>query len=88
MPVIDFENNLLTDSQWIKAIQIFPNDLNLRHQYFTMLMMDYNYAESKDSDTFEIDAKSLRLIINAPSYSEFRLKAAQKSKRRLLLVMF
>lgn len=85
MPVIDFENNLLTDSQWIKAIQIFPNDLNLRHQYFTMLMMDYKLAESKDSDTFEIDAKSLKLIINAPSFSEFRFKAAQNIKEAIVV---
>ena len=85
MPVIDLENNLLTDSQWIRAIQLFPNDLNSRHQYFTMLIMDYKSVESKDSDTFEIDAKSLRLIINAPSFSEFRLKAAQNIKEAIVV---
>lgn len=85
MPVIDFENNLLTDYQWIRAIQLFPNDLNLRNQYFTMLMMDYKSTESKDSDTFEIDAKSLKLIINAPSLSEFKIRTVQAIKEAIVV---
>ena len=74
MPNITFENDFFTDPLWIKSIQFFPNDLNLRHQYFIKKIMEYKSDNSDDSDKFEIDAKSLRLMISAPSLEEFKLK--------------
>ena len=85
MPNITFENDLRTDPLWIKSIQFFPNDLNLRHQYFIKSIIEDKSADSNDGDKFEIDAKSLSLMIGAPSLEEFKLKRCKIIKEATVI---
>ena len=85
MPNITFENDFFTDPLWIKSIQFFPNDLNLRNQYFIKSIIEDKSADSNDSDKFEIDAKSLKLMIGAPSLEEFKLKRSKIIKEATVI---
>ena len=83
MPKIILENDLI-DPFWIKSIMFYPNDLNLRQQFFTMQRMDLETFDAKDDDIFKLDAKSLKLIINAPSYEKFKLNSIQITKEAVV----
>lgn len=83
MPKIILENDLI-DTHWINSIMFYPNDLKLRQQYFTMQRMDFETNDANDDDVFKIDAKSLKLIISAPSYENFKLKSIEITKEAIV----
>lgn len=83
MPKVVLENDLI-DPFWVKSIMFFPNDLELRQQYFTVLRMDFETFDANDDDLFNLNAKSIKLLVNAPSFKDFKLKSIEITKEAIV----
>ena len=83
MPGIILDNTP-HDLGWVRTLMLFPNDDMARQQYFGVELARFNVMECKDTDRLEIDARDLRLLIEAPAYDEFRKIAAENTKQALV----
>lgn len=74
-------SNASQDICWVRALMLFPNKDIERERCFCVEMARFNLLECKDTDRLEIDARSLRLLIEAPAYDALKDITAVNTKR-------
>lgn len=83
MPSVELKGDL-NDAFWIRALMFFPNDHELRDQYYTVLKLDFETINSPESTLFHLDAYSIRLLLSSPSYSEFKNRTIALTKQGIV----
>lgn len=72
------------DIRWVTAIMTFPRDENLRTQWFTVHNARARSQDAEDRDLLQLNAKTLRVLLNAPSYEDLRKLAAERTKQAIV----
>lgn len=83
MPGIILDNTP-HDIGWVRATMMFPNDDVARRQLFGVEFARCKVLECKDTDRLEVDAGSLRLLIEAPAYDVLKNIVADNTKRAIV----
>jgi len=70
VPEIEHRDNYL-DPIWILALMVFPNDENLRRQFYAVKFVESALEGTVPTDSIEIGADVIREILDAPAKSKF-----------------
>lgn len=83
MPKIILQDDLL-DPFWVKSIMNFPEDKNKQDQHFAYLKTDFETRDALDSEIFNVDAKTLKLILDTPSRNDLKLEITEATKQAIV----
>jgi hypothetical protein len=83
MPEISLDGTPL-DPGWVLATMHFPNDKNLRDRYFAVHRIRLEVLDAKESELFQVDAQTLRLLIEAPGYDQLKVLVSETAKRGIV----
>lgn len=92
MPNIELKSTPL-DTKWIWAVMLFPDNELLRKQLFAIEQVEYVVKDANDDDRIEIDAHTLKFLIDSPAYTALRDEVSIRTKEGvvagdLLAVMY
>lgn len=78
----------LTGDPWdisrVIAVMLFPSDEPTQRQYFATQLARYHVLEAQDTDPIRLDAYTLRLLLEAPSYETQKEIATERTKRAVV----
>jgi len=83
MPSITLEGSS-HDIGWIWAVMLFPDSDELRKQLFAVEQVKYEVIDVKDKDLLEVDALTLKLLLDAPAYAALRKEIRERTKEAIL----
>ena len=83
MPNIELEGTP-QDGVWIWAVMLFPDNNALRNQLFAVERVKYEVMDAKDKDPLEVDAFTLKLLLDAPAYAALRNEVKERTKEAIL----
>jgi hypothetical protein len=73
-----------SDLNWVLSIMFFPNDARLREQQFTSNEIDAQCTELQDDFKVNVDVKTLKLLLSAPSKEELKRKTVEATKKAVV----
>lgn len=82
MPKIQLDGTYI-DRWWLRALMLFPDDKQNREYYLVLKQMEAELAAADGEDRGDIDAKTLRALMDAPSRAEMRRIEAETTKRAI-----
>ncbi len=80
MPILKLDGSV-NDSFWVRAAMHFPNDLSAVQGCFAVDQTMALINGDSDNEKFEIDAYTLKTLINAPSFSTLKEQKIESTKR-------
>lgn len=80
MPMLQLDGSI-NDNFWVRAIMHFPNDLQAAQRCFAVEKTMALIEGDSDSRKFDVDAYTLKLLINAPSYPTLKGQIVESTKR-------
>lgn len=83
MPEIELRGNLL-DYIWILALMTFPNDEDLRRQFYAVKFAESELDGTDPADFIEIEADLIREILDSPAKSKFLEIAAKQTRDAII----
>lgn len=83
MPEIEHRGNYL-DSIWILALMYFPNDEELRRQYYAVNFARWELEEKVPTDFIEMEVDVIRTILKSPGKSEFREIVGKQTRNAII----
>ena len=83
VPEIDIRDNYL-DPIWILALMTFPNDKNLRCQYYAVKFAESELEGTVPADFIEIEADLIREILDSPARTKFLEIAAKQTRDAII----
>src|SRR5262249_10338561 len=72
------------DLGWVMSIMLFPNDQGLREQYFAVQRVRMEVLDAKDGDLLQVDAQTLRFLLDAPRYEQLSNLTRLSTKRAIV----
>ena len=81
MPIIKLNGEYSSDLGWVHAVMAYPDDKQLRDQFFAVCMEDVKLREAKTQQILPVSTETLRLILEAPGSTEFNRMNREKTKR-------
>ena len=70
MPEIELHGNTM-DSIWILALMTFPDDEDLRRQYYAVKFAESELQDTVPTDFIEMEVAVIQELIDAPGKSDF-----------------
>lgn len=80
MPVLQLDGSA-NDFLWVRAVMNFPNDLSAAQSCFAVETVKAVTDGDSDNEKRELDVRTLRLLLEAPSYSSLKQLIAESTKR-------
>lgn len=68
------------DAAWVQAVMYFPRDKYLRESWFAVETTNSQLHQIADDERFEVDARTLRHLIDAPSFDALKAETAKAIK--------
>ena len=72
------------DNFWVRAVMQFPNDLQAAQCCFAAEKTMALIEGDSDSEKFEVDAYTLKMLINAPSFPTLKEQIVESTKRGIV----
>lgn len=69
---------------WVRAVMLFPNDLSMAQRCFAVEQIKAVTDGDSDDEKREVDTRTLRLLLNAPSYADLKEQVAESTKRAIV----
>lgn len=83
VPNLKFDGSEL-DRLWVLAVALFPNDLPAARRYFAVAKVKAKLDNDSDDKEHVVNARTLRLLLEAPSYASLGELSAANTKRAIV----
>jgi len=83
MPILQLDGSV-HDNFWVWAVMRFPNDLSAAQSCFAAEKVKAVTDGASDNEKRVLDAHTLRLLLNAPSYADLKQRSAESLKRAIV----
>ncbi|MFC1772650.1 hypothetical protein ACFL3A_04770 [Pseudomonadota bacterium] len=83
MPKLNLDGSM-ADHLWVRAIMLFPNDLDAAKRCFALEQIKAVIDEDSDDEIREVNVRTLRLLVEAPSWPILKELTTENTKRGIV----
>lgn len=80
MPALQLDGSV-HDYLWVSAVMLFPNDLSAAQKCFAVEQLKAMTDGDSDDEMRVVDTRTIRLILDAPSYADLGKQIVENTKR-------
>ena len=84
MSIIKLSGEHSSDLGWVHAVMAYPDDKQLRDQFFAVYIVNMKLREAKTQQILPVSTETLRLILEAPGSTEFNRMDREKTKKAIV----
>ena len=84
MPIIKLNGEYSSDLGWVHAVMAYPDDKQLRDQFFAVYIENIKLREAKMQQILPGSTETRRLILEAPGSTEFNRMDREKTKKAIV----